>query len=196
LSRLYFPATERNRQVILETLRPRLEQAQQVLEVAAGSGEHMAFFAQQLPQVHWTPSDPVPEHRLSQADWCQDLTNVGPPLELDCLHLPWNCPHPFDAMLAINLLHIAPWSACPGLFQAASDWLKPQGWLYLYGAYLCDDVPTAPSNLAFDESLRWQNPDWGLRRLEEVCEVAEQFGFRLQERHFMPANNLSLFFQR
>ena len=196
MSRLYFPATLRNRYPIWELLGQRLEAGQRVLEVASGSGEHLAFFASQSPEVDWTPSDPWEPHRLSQASWCQGLANVASPLDLDCLRQPWPLSQQFDAILAINLLHISPWETTEALFRGSWEWLSPGGWLYTYGAYFREEVETAPSNLAFDLSLRGQNPSWGVRRLREVQKVAESQGFSLQSLVEMPANNLSLFFRR
>ena len=195
MSRLYFPATQRNRQPIWELLKPQLRVDGTYLEVASGSGEHISHFASQPEgrRVHWIPSDPSPEHRNSIADWCQDLENVANPLDIDCRQHPWKVPT-LDGILAINLVHISPWSATLGLLTAARHSLRPDGWLYLYGAYFCDDLPTAPSNLAFDRSLREQNPDWGVRHLDEVTQAALDAGLVLIERVPMPANNLSLKF--
>ena len=198
MSPLYFPATERNRQPIWEILRPRLQPGGTYLEVASGSGEHLAYFAQQPEgrQVSWIPSDPVAEHRLSIADWCQQLPQVARPLDIDCRQPRWQGVGEVDGMLAINMVHIAPWSACVGLFAGAARHLSVRGWLYLYGAYFCADVHTAPSNLAFDHSLRQQNAEWGVRQLEQVSQLALEVGLVLVQRTPMPANNLSLLFQR
>jgi SAM-dependent methyltransferase len=197
MERLYFPATQGNRQPIWETLKPRLPAVGRILEIASGSGEHLAHFAERSPNIQWTPSDPEPAHRASQAAWCRELTNVEAPLNLDCLQQPWPLHQTsWDGILAINLIHISPWEVTSELFKGAQRWLKPDGWLYLYGAYLCQDTPTAPSNLAFDQQLRAQNPLWGVRKIEEVQEVAKSFGFRLTQRTQMPSNNLSLFFSR
>jgi hypothetical protein len=198
MSRLYFPATERNRQPIWDVLSPRLKPAGTYLEVASGSGEHLAYFAQQSGgrQVRWIPSDPLAEHRLSIADWCQELPHVAAPLDIDCRHPRWQGVDEVDGILAINMVHIAPWSACVGLFAGAARHLSRRGWLYLYGAYFCADVDTAPSNLAFDQSLRQQNPEWGVRQLEQVTALALEVGLVLVQRTQMPANNLSLLFQR
>lgn len=197
MERLYFPATVGNRQPIWEVLEPRLKTASRVLEIASGSGEHLCHFAQSAPQVEFTPSDPHPSHRESQAAWCEDLPNVLAPIDLDCLRKPWPLGDGrWDGILAINLIHIAPWQVTTELFRGADQWLNGNGWLYLYGAYLCRDIPTAPSNLAFDEHLRSQDPHWGVRYLEQVQEVADQFGFQLDQRIAMPSNNLSLFFTR
>ena len=197
MERLYFPATVGNRQPIWEVLEPWLNDSAKVLEIASGSGEHLAHFAERAPKVEFTPSDPHPSHRESQVAWCQHLPNVMAPIDLDCLKQPWPLGEGrWDAMLAINLIHIAPWQVTTELFRGADHWLNANGWLYLYGAYLCEDTPTAPSNLAFDQQLRSQDPLWGVRQLEQVQAVADQFGFQLTERIAMPSNNLSLFFTR
>lgn len=195
MSRLYFPATERNRESIWKVLCPWLRSGGRYLEVASGSGEHLAYFAQQPEgqQVCWIPSDPQLEHRQSITDWCQGLAQVAPPLAIDCRQPDWRVER-LDGILAINMVHIAPWSATLGLLATAARLLEPQGWLFLYGAYFCDDVETAPSNLAFDQSLRSQNPEWGVRRLEDLTQAALEVGLVLVQRVPMPANNLSLRF--
>lgn len=101
-----------------------------------------------------------------------------------------------DALLCINMVHIAPWAATEGLFRNASALLAPGAPLYLYGPYRQADRELAPGNLAFDASLRSRNPDWGLRRLEEVETLAYANGFGRPEIVEMPANNLSVIFRR
>jgi 2-hydroxychromene-2-carboxylate isomerase len=101
---------------------------------------------------------------------------------------------PFDAVYCANMLHISPWATCAGLMQGCARHLAPRGLLVLYGPYLEGDVPAAAGNIAFDKSLRGQNPAWGIRRLEDVKREAERAGLSLRERHAMPANNLVLVF--
>lgn len=192
--RLHFPATLRNREAIWQVLQPVLPQQGPVLEIASGSGEHVAYFAQRSPGLTWVPSDPVSDHRQSIADWCQGLANVQPPLELDACQTPWPLTQPVGAILAINLIHIAPWEACLGLLQGARQWLRPGGLLFFYGAFHRRGIPSAPSNLAFDQGLRAQNPAWGVRELETVVEAAERAQLLWRGFVEMPANNLSVFF--
>lgn len=189
---LDFPATWRNRDAIFSVLRPWLPAAGVVLEIASGSGQHIAYFAEQAPQLTWLPSDPEPAHRDSIRAWAP---HVEPPLPLDVHDQSWPVRAGVDLVLAINLLHIAPWSACDALFRGAARVLKPGGVVYLYGAYRREGAHTAPSNAAFDLGLRTQNPEWGVRDLEAVVDIAERHGFGLREITDMPANNLSVFFE-
>ena len=196
---LHSPAAERNRQPILQVLQALLPATGSALEVASGTGQHAAWFAAALPGWTWQPSDAQAEHLDSISAWCADAGahNVHPPVLLDVLAPQWPSSGtafatPFDLVYCANMLHIAPWACCAGLMQGAARHLAPGGHLVTYGPYLEDDVPTAPGNLAFDASLRERNPDWGIRRLHDVAQVAAQAGLRLAARHALPANNLLL----
>jgi hypothetical protein len=200
-ARQYAPATERNCQPILEVLSQYLPQLGNILEIASGTGEHALFFAPNFAPQLWIPSDPEPYLRSSIESWRQDCPtkNLQSPLDLDARKCPWFIPNhffPITAILNINMIHISPWSACEGLMAGAGKILPAGGLLYLYGPFLQEGKPTAPSNLAFDTSLRDRNPEWGLRSLETVAQVAEKAGFKLREVIEMPANNLSVVWNR
>ncbi|WP_332677129.1 DUF938 domain-containing protein [Brevundimonas sp.] len=192
------PAVARNTGPILEVLRAHLPTRGAVLEIAAGSGEHAAAFAGALPGLSWTPSDPSPEARSSITAWAlaADLPNLQAPLELDMLD-PATWPEgPVQAVVCINMIHISPWAATEGLMALAGRVLVPGGLLALYGPYLEAEVPLAPSNAAFDESLRSRDPAWGLRDRDAVAAAAKAEGLALTLRVAMPANNLMLLFRR
>lgn len=192
------PAADRNRQPILEVLQRVLGPRGTALEIASGTGQHVAWFAAALPQWEWQPTDgdpsllPAIAERVAQAG----LANVRPPLLLDVTAPAWPVAGAFDAIFCANMLHIAPWAACAGLMQGAARHLAADGVLVTYGPYLEADVPTAASNLAFDASLRERNPAWGLRHLDAVAQEAQRGGLTLRQRHAMPANNLLLVFAR
>jgi SAM-dependent methyltransferase len=192
------PATARNRQPILEVLRPRLRDGARVLEIASGAGEHAVFFAGALPQVQWQPSDPDATARASIAAWRQEagLSNLAAPLALDAADAATWPTEPVDAVVCINMIHISPWAAAEGLMAGAGRLLTPGGRLFLYGPYIEADVPTAPSNLAFDESLKARDLAWGLRNLAEVEALAAASGLARVERIAMPANNLVVVFEK
>ena len=159
---------------ILEILKTLLPRTGTVLEIASGSGQHVVHFARALPHLRWLPSDPSGEARRSIAGWLasERLPNVQPPLELDALDRPWPVAGPLDAIVCINLIHISPWSVTGALFAGASEKLTDAGIVYLYGPYRQQGRQTAPSNEAFDRSLRAQNPAWGVRDLEDVIQIA------------------------
>lgn len=197
------PAADRNKEPILAMLRRILGPRGSALEIASGTGQHAVWFASALPAWQWQPTDadgemlPAIAARIAQAG----LANVRPPLLLDVTASPWPSPaapfaERFDAIYCANMLHIAPWATCAALMQGAARHLAPAGLLVTYGPYFEDDVPTAPSNSAFDESLRARDPSWGIRRLADVAAEAQRAGLRLRERHAMPANNLLLVFGR
>ncbi len=194
-ARRHAPAVQKNREPILAVLRRVLPATGLVLEVASGSGEHAVFFAAALPHVQWQPTDPDPANRASIAAWRDEagLANLRAPLALDATDGEWPIARAY-AIVCINLIHIAPWAACLGLLDGAARVLGPGGRLYLYGPYLRDGRHTAPSNAAFDASLRARDPAWGVRDAGEVAAAASARGLSLVETVAMPNNNLSLLF--
>lgn len=192
------PATLRNAAPILESLCPHLPARGRVLEVAAGAGQHAVVLAAACPGLDWTPADPASEARASIAAWRAQagLPNLNPPLALDAAD-PATWPDgPFDAMVCINMVHISPWAATQGLMTLAGERLGQAGLLALYGPYIEADTALAPSNAAFDASLKARNPDWGLRDRDAVAAEAKANGLALTRRIAMPANNLILLFRR
>ncbi len=198
-ARLYAPAALRNRDPILAVLRRVLPASGLVLEVASGSGEHALYFARALPGLRFQPTDPDPSAVASCAAWKAsdgaDTPNLLPPLMLDAQGTGWPVERA-DALLCINMIHIAPWAATEGLFRGGAQVLASGAPLVTYGPYRRKGGHTAPSNADFDESLRARNPDWGMRDLEAVVELALSCGFTPPEIIPMPANNFTLVFQR
>ncbi|WP_237216489.1 DUF938 domain-containing protein [Falsiroseomonas oryziterrae] len=193
-ARLVAPAVARNREPLLAVLRGVLPASGRVLEVASGSGEHCAYFAAALPGLTWQPSDPSEEGRASCDAWCKGLANVRPALALDASADPWPVTSA-AAVLCINMAHIAPWAATFGLLRGAARLLAPGAPLVLYGPWIRAGVETAPSNLEFDASLRARNPDWGLRRLEDLVAAAGA-DFAAPQVIEMPANNITVVLRR
>lgn len=189
------PAAARNREPIAAVLDQELPDAGWVLEIASGTGEHCAFFAERFPATTWQPSDPDPDARDTIAGWCGGLRNVLPPIALDAAAADWPVVSA-DAILCINMVHISPWAATLGLMAGAARVLDRGAPLILYGPYRQQGVPTAPSNEAFDAWLKERDPAWGLRALEAVAGAAEDAGFALERIAPMPANNLTLVFRR
>jgi cyclopropane fatty-acyl-phospholipid synthase-like methyltransferase len=195
--RLSSPSALRNRGPISDVLRTVLSESGTVLEIASGSGEHITHFAARFPALTWQPSDPSAEARGSILEWseAEGVTNVLPPLDLDAASDTWPIDRA-DAIIAINMVHISPWSATLGLLKGAGRLLPAGGTLFLYGPYQRQGQPLVPSNAAFDASLRARNPAWGIRLLEDVADAAEQSGLVLTATVEMPANNLSVLFRR
>ena len=191
------PAVARNRDPILAVLREVLAAPGTVLEIASGSGEHAVHFASALPHLVWQPTDPDAEARRSiSAHAAQaSLPNLLPPLALDAAAAAWPVTQA-DAIVSINMIHIAPWSAAEGLMAGAARLLPPDSPLYLYGPFREHGRHTAPSNAAFDESLKARDPAWGVRDLDEVVALAGRHGLALTRTVAMPANNLSVVFRR
>jgi SAM-dependent methyltransferase len=195
--RLYRPHVARNREPILDVLQCVLPRQGLVLEVASGSGEHAAYFAQGLPALDWQPTDPdaaalasIAAHRAATS-----APNLRAPLLLDVTSAQWPVARA-DALVCINMIHISPWAASEGLMAGARRTLGAGGVIYLYGPYRIDGRHTAPSNRDFDTQLRTRNAAWGIRDLGEVTALAARHGFELVETVPMPANNLSVVFRR
>jgi len=195
--RLVSPSAERNKGPILAVLERILPNTGLVLEIASGTGQHVIHFARELNTLIWQPSDVDAECRRSISAWlaAANLSNVRQAIALDVRALPWPVPE-IDAVLSINLVHIAPWDVVPALFSGAQAALRGAGVVYLYGPYSVQGRHTAPSNEAFDRALRAHDPEWGVRDLAEVARAARAEGFELTETTEMPANNLSLVFRK
>jgi SAM-dependent methyltransferase len=195
--RRYAPATLRNRDAILAVLERQLPARGLVLELASGSGEHAVHFAAGLPDLDVQPSDPDAASRASIDAWRQSagLPNLRRALAIDAASAHWPI-EAADAVLCINMIHIAPWSAACGLIAGAARILSPGGLLYLYGPFSRDGRHTAPNNEAFDRDLRARDPAWGVRAIEAVAALAAAAGFSAPLVEEMPANNLSLSFRR
>jgi SAM-dependent methyltransferase len=191
------PATVRNRDAIAAVLRDILPAQGSVLELASGSGEHVVHFARLFPSLTWQPSDPDPDALGSIVAWAKeaDLPNIATPIAIDVRADDWGIERA-DAICCINMVHISPWEATEGLMRGAARLLPPGGALYLYGPYVRSDVETAASNLAFDRSLKERNPDWGLRNVDDVRELARRHGLIFHGLTDMPANNISLTFRK
>lgn len=187
-----WPAAERNKEPIAALLRSILPERGLLLEIASGTGQHAVHFANTL--AGWTiqPSDCDPQHLATLARRVElaGVSRLLPPLALDVTQEPPSL-RP-SAIYCANMVHIAPWSACVGLFQLAAGLLGAGDPLITYGPYAVRGEHTAESNARFDLSLRDRNPEWGVRDVAALEEVARDRGFRLSQTHAMPANNLLL----
>ena len=194
---VHYPATRRNRDPILAALRRVLPPSGLVLEITSGSGEHAAYFAARLPGIVWQPSDREPALLASIAAHAaaSGAANIRPPVTLDVSDGEWPIAAA-GAVVAINMIHVAPWDDCLALLAGAARVLAGEAPLFLYGPFRRGGRHTAPSNEAFDRSLRAQDPRWGVRDLDAVAEAAKGCGLGLGEAIEMPANNLGVVFRR
>jgi SAM-dependent methyltransferase len=195
--RLFSPSAERNKGPIGEVLSQVLPERGVVLEVGSGTGQHVVQFAGAMPKLIWQPSERDADCLRSIRAWLsvEALSNVRPPLYLDVNALPW----PVDsatALVCINMLHIAPWSAAEALFSGCKSLLSGGGLLCLYGPFKREGRHTSPSNKEFDALLRHQDPEWGVRDLDEVSGLADVTGLDLLQAHGMPSNNLTIVFRK
>jgi SAM-dependent methyltransferase len=195
--RWFAPAAERNQAPILEVLARELPPSGLVLEIGSGTGQHVARFAKSVPKLTWQPSDPDVAFRRSIEQWIEfeHLANVNLPLALDVRLQPWPIAAA-DAIVCINMVHVAPWAAALALFDGARRVLARDHLLFLYGPFRRAGQHTAPSNAKFDADLRAHDPEWGLRDIEALATVANDTGLILADTIAMPANNFSLIFRK
>ena len=201
MTKRYAPATERNRAPLLVVLQSQLPATGVVLEIAAGSGQHAAYFAPRLAPRLWLPTDASAANLASVSEWCTEVDSewLLPTQHLDVLDTVWApeqqaLPEPVSAIVNINMLHIAPWACCHGLFAGAKRILGGGGVVFIYGPFKQNGQHTAASNEAFDANLRAENVNWGIRDQEAVTEVACEAGFECADTIPMPANNQVLVF--
>ncbi len=198
--RQYAPSAARNTGPILEVLRGLLPASGRALEIASGTGQHAVAFAEAFPGVEWQPSDQDETARNSIAAWVAEagLGNLRRPLNIDVLVDDWckTMDVGLDLVVCINMIHISPWEACEGLMEGAGSLLREGGLLFLYGPYKRDGRHTAPSNDAFDGSLRGRNSQWGIRDMADVARAAGLHGMSLEDSVAMPANNYSMVFRK
>lgn len=195
--RLFSPSAARNREAIAAVLAEALPEGARVLEIGSGTGEHAVAACAARPDIAWQPSDPDARSRESQLAWAAEAEGrIAPPLALDLLQEGWSVGlAPVDALVCINVIHIAPWGVAEALARGAAGLLAAGKPVCLYGPYL-EGEATAQSNLDFDRSLKARNPAWGVRALADVVALFDGAGFTLARRIDMPANNLSLVFTK
>ena len=200
--RLFFSATQRNRDCIGDVL-SRIIKKGSVLEIGSGSGEHGAFFQKRFPEIIWQTSDPELVHRKSISSWIEyeNLNKKMPqPIELDVEKIPWKIPmrieHSLQGIVSINMIHISKWTCTIALFKESGKLLKKGQFLMLYGPFKIGNKHTSQSNYCFDNSLKMQNNLWGIRNLEEVCDISKKNGFSQVNVISMPANNFSIIYRK
>jgi hypothetical protein len=204
--RLDAPAFHRNHRAIWAVMQPFLAgKSGDVIEAGSGTGQHVVDFAGRSPKITWWPSDHNEQHLKSIGAWRAHagLPNIRPPLRIDLSDSAW-CPEMHDgsgpgellAVFCANVIHIAPWRVAEGLFAGAGRYLRVDGRLFLYGPFKRDGKHTAVSNAVFDTSLRDRNPEWGVRDIADLERLAANAGLALIDIAEMPANNLTLVFDR
>ena len=201
--RLFFSATQRNRDFIGDVLYKIIKKDGSILEIGSGSGEHGVVFQKRFPKIIWQTSDPVLEHRQSIVSWIEheNLNNKMPqPLQLDVENIPWEIPlklvNSLQGIVSINMIHVAEWKCTIALFKGAGNLLMKGQFVMLYGPFKIDNKHTSQSNLFFENSLKMQNNLWGIRNLEEVTDEAIKNGFFQEDIIRMPANNFSIIYKK
>jgi SAM-dependent methyltransferase len=202
--RLDAAAFHRNHAAIAPVLEAFLQgRTGDVLEIGAGTGQHAVAFASKLAAITWWPTDLNDNHLHSIAAWRAhaQLENVQAPVRLDASAADWRLsalglPSAFTAIFCANVIHISPWAVAEGLFAGAERHLIAGGRLFLYGPFKRDGAHNAPSNAAFDQSLRNRNSEWGVRDTADLRALAARNGLRFVQLAEMPSNNAILEFER
>ena len=201
--RLFFSATQRNRDFIGDVLARIINKEGMILEIGSGSGEHGVVFQKRFPAIIWQTSDPDLRHRKSIISWIEyeELNKKMPkPLELDVENIPWNISlklaHSLQGIVSINMIHVAKWTSTIALFKESGKFLKSGRFLILYGPFKIGNKHTSQSNYFFDNSLKIQNDHWGIRNIEEVNYEAKRNSFFQEDIIRMPANNFSIIYRK
>ena len=202
-NRLFFPATQRNKNSIGEVLSKIIKKNGSILEIGSGSGEHGVIFQKRFPEIIWQTSDPKLLHRKSISSWIEHEglnMKMPQPLDLDVEKMPWDIPlnlaHSLQVIVSINMIHVAQWSCTVALFSESGKLLKQGQCLMLYGPFKIGNKHTSQSNYFFDNSLKMQNDLWGIKNLEEVCDESKKNGFSQEDIISMPANNFSIIYRK
>ena len=202
-NRLFFPATQRNRDCIGDVLSRNIKKNCSILEIGSGSGEHGVFFQKRFPEIIWQTSDPDLLNRKSIISWIkyEELSRkMPPPLDLDVEKVPWHLPtqlvNSLQGIVSINMIHVAKWNCTIELFKGAGKLLKEGRFLILYGPFKIGNKHISKSNYFFDNSIRAKNDLWGIRNIEEVSEEAKKNSFCQKNIIRMPANNFSIIYKK
>ena len=202
-NRLFFPATQRNKESIEKVLSRIIKKNGSILEIGSGSGEHGVIFQKRFPNIIWQTSDPNLLHLKSISSWIEyeELNNKMPqPIELDVERIPWRIPLnlvcSMQGIISINMIHVAQWSCTTSLFRESGKLLNKGQFLMLYGPFKIGNKYTSHSNYFFDNSLKMQNDLWGIKNLDEVCDESKKNGFSQEDVIRMPANNFSVIYRK
>ena len=202
-NRLFFPATQRNRNYIGDVLSGIIRKNGSILEIGSGSGEHAVAFQKRFPEIVWQTSDPDLIHIKSISSWIkyEELDKKMPqPIMLNVESIPWKIPlklvHSLQGIVSINMIHVARWTSTIALFRESGRLLNKGQYLILYGPFKICNKHTSQSNYLFDHSLKMQNELWGIRNLEEVSVEGEKNGFCQEDTISMPANNFSIIYRK
>ena len=196
--RLVAPAASRNESAIIDALRPALaDRRGLILEIGSGTGQHVAAWARAFPKLDWQPSDPFEVHHDSIRAWVAHATqpNLRPPIWLDGADT-WPKLEPLAGVISVNVIHITPWVVTEGIVRGSAWGSRAGGLLIFYGPFKECGEHTGDGNARFDESLRAQDPAWGIRDLDEISQLAAGAGYGSPDVTEMPANNRMVVFAK
>ena len=202
-NRLFYPATQKNKKYIGDVLSNINFKKGSILEIGSGSGEHSIEFQKRFKEIIWQTSDPDLDHRKSISAWINhEKLNIKmpEPLDIDVTKTPWEIPlkirNTLQAIISINMIHITPWNCTKSLFKESGRLLNNNKLVILYGPFKIKNKHISDSNFLFDESLKIQNINWGIRNLEDVSHQGIINGFIQKYVVRMPSNNFMIIYQK
>ena len=196
VSKPYSESCVQNRDPILAVLREVLVDCHHALEIGSGTGQHAVYFAEALAPLIWQCSD-VEEHHSGINAWIDDYTgdNLRRPIALNVTYDAWPKAH-FDAIYSANTAHIMSESDVEAMFEGVGRLLPTNAPFVLYGPFNIDGQYTAESNQRFDQYLRAQDPEMGVRDITWLKSLADKSGLTLERMIDMPADNKTLIWRK
>jgi hypothetical protein len=189
-------ACENNKEPILQVISKVFNKPMTVWEIGSGTGQHASYFAQQIPQINWQPTDK--EKMLPGISlWVEDaqVQNLYPPIELDITDELWPCTA-IEGLFTANTLHILSWNEVEILFSRLNEVFRKNTVACIYGPFNYHGTYTSESNERFDQYLKETDPLSGIRDKEVVESLAQASGIQLVDDVAMPANNRLLVFKK
>jgi cyclopropane fatty-acyl-phospholipid synthase-like methyltransferase len=191
----FAPASDRNKQPILDVLVEVLPSQGRILEIGSGTGQHVVFFAPRFPALGWQPTERNGQLQdLSERIRHEGSANILQPLELDVL-AEWPDQR-YEAAYSANTAHIMSWEAVCAMFSGVGERLRPGGVFCLYGPFNEGGEYTADSNEAFDVKLKSEDSQMGLRDVGRLESLAREHSMEKVQQIQMPANNQVLVFRK
>ncbi len=196
-ARLHAPSAERNAPALCDLLLAHAPAHGAALEIASGTGQHVAVFAAALPGLDWQPTDPDPIRRASIDAYAAGAANIRPAVALDATAPGWGVAHhPRDLIVLVNLLHLIPDARAAVLVTEAATALAPGGVVILYGPFTRGGRFTSDGDARFDAELRRADPAIGYTDDALLRDWLTDSGLNRIDTVEMPANNLAFVARR
>ncbi|MCF6432457.1 DUF938 domain-containing protein [Leisingera sp. MMG026] len=193
--KLFAPAAARNSDVLCDLLAEVAPPQGRALELASGTGQHIAAYAARLPGLMWQPSEAEAVRLASIQAYAEgaSLANIAPPVPLDATAPGWGADHPGQNLIVlVNLLHLISEDEAETLIAEAAAALAPGGRFVIYGPFLRGGELTSEGDKAFHASLTAHDPQIGYKDDFDTIDWLHGNGLELLQAVEMPAINLAL----